>query len=148
LKEQHKVNQSQNNFHGANAVQDISSALDNLALAATTDWDIVAQLTQSNKQLTETNKLLSEQLRTSLEANTVLNKKIGNQKQGQTTGPAQPAFDQKTWEANLDPMGYCWSHGYRVLKGHNSANCKGKLGGHKDDSNRTNTKEGSTKGKN
>jgi hypothetical protein len=32
MKEQQKMNHSQNNFHGANAVTDISTALDNLAL--------------------------------------------------------------------------------------------------------------------
>jgi hypothetical protein len=62
MKEQQKVNQSHDNLHGANAVTDISTALDNLAIAATTDRDIVSQLMESNKQLTETNKILIEQL--------------------------------------------------------------------------------------
>jgi hypothetical protein len=39
MKEQQKVNESQNNFHGADAVTNISTALDNLAMAATTDCD-------------------------------------------------------------------------------------------------------------
>jgi hypothetical protein len=60
LKEQQKVNTSHNNFHGANSVMDLSTALDNLAMAATTDRDIVALLTKNNQQLTETNKLLNE----------------------------------------------------------------------------------------
>jgi hypothetical protein len=66
------VKQSQNNFYGANSVLEISTALDNLAMAATMDWDIVPELTESNKQLTNTNKILIEQLKTSIEANTVL----------------------------------------------------------------------------
>jgi hypothetical protein len=81
MKEQQKVNHSRNNFHGANAVTDISTALDNLALTATTNCDIVSQLTKSNKQLTKTNKLLIKQLRTSIEANNVLIKKLGGKKQ-------------------------------------------------------------------
>ena len=50
LKEQQQVNTLKANFYGANSVVNISSALDNLAMAATTDGDIVAQLTQSNQQ--------------------------------------------------------------------------------------------------
>jgi cell division septum initiation protein DivIVA len=153
LKEQQKVNTSQTNFHGANAAIDISSALDNLAMAATTDRDIVAQLTLSNTRLTEANKILAEQLKNSMEANLILLKKPGNNprtpntpKTPTTTGTRQP-FDQATWEANLDPTGYCWSHGYRVQKGHSSANCKGKLGGHQDAATRDNTMGGATKGK-
>lgn len=48
LKEQQKVNQSQNNFHRATLVLEISTELDNLATATTTDPDIVSQLTESN----------------------------------------------------------------------------------------------------
>jgi hypothetical protein len=151
MKEQQKVNHSQNNFHGANAVTVISMALDNLALAATTDRDIVSQLTESNKQLTETNKLLIEQLRTSIEANNVLIKKMGGKKQSPAPAPAtsggRPPFDRQAWLASLDPNGYCWTHGYKVTTGHLSANCKGKLGGHKDDATRNDNKGGSTKGK-
>jgi hypothetical protein len=79
MKEQQKVNQSQNNFHGANAVTDVSTALDYLAMATTADRDIVSQLTESNEKLTETNKILIEQLQTSIEANSVLTKKLGGQ---------------------------------------------------------------------
>jgi hypothetical protein len=151
MKEQQKVNQSQNNFHGANAVTNISTALDNLAMAATTDCDIVSQLTESNKQLTETNKILIEQLWTSIEANSILTKKLGGQKPSQAPAPApsggRAPFDGKAWEANLDPNGYCWTHGYHVQKGHTSANCKGKLGGHKNDATRSDNKRGSTKNK-
>jgi hypothetical protein len=43
---------SQSNFHGANAAVDISMALDNLANAATTNQEIVIQLTSSNQQTT------------------------------------------------------------------------------------------------
>jgi hypothetical protein len=137
-KEQQKVNTSHTNFHGANAVVDISDALDNLAMAATNDRDIVAMLTKSNQQLTDTNKMLTKQLKASMGANLILIKKIGDHKTHTPNTPptnvCQP-FDQKAWEANLDPNGYCWSHGYRVQKEHNSNNCKGKFGGHKNEAN-------------
>jgi hypothetical protein len=136
-REQQKVNQLQNNFHGANAVHSISTALDNLATAATTNPNIVSQLTESNKQLTKTNKRLIEQLKRFIEANNILSKKVGNQKlspaPAQAPSGGQPPFDQKAWEANLDPTGYCWTHGYHVQKGHTIVNCNGKFGGQKND---------------
>jgi uncharacterized protein (DUF433 family) len=62
LKEQQKINTSQNNFHGANATTDITDALEHLAFAATTNWDIVTQLTASVQQLTAAHKQLTEQI--------------------------------------------------------------------------------------
>ena len=56
-KEQDKVNTAQNNFHSANSAVDITQALDNLAMAAISDRDIVAQLAKINKQLITTNKI-------------------------------------------------------------------------------------------
>jgi hypothetical protein len=150
LKEQQKVNTSQSNFHGVNAAIDITTALDNLALAATTDRDIVQQLTSSNQQLMATNKLLSEQLQVALKTNATLVQKIGTPPPTNTpptTATKRKAFNQAKWEAKLDPNGYCWFHGYRVLHGHNSSNCKGKMGGHIDTATRDNNQGGSTKGK-
>ena len=57
-------------------------------------------------------------------------------------------FDHAKWVASLDPDGYCWSLGFHVQVRHNSKDCKGKLGGHKDDATRADTKGGPTKGKN
>ena len=71
-KEQDKVNTSQNNFHSANSAVDITQALDNLAMAAILDRDIVAQITKINQQLTTTNNNLSEQLKTVLATNAAL----------------------------------------------------------------------------
>jgi hypothetical protein len=62
LKEQHKLNTNQNNFHGANSAIDLTTDIDSLAMAATTDREVMAQLTQTNQQLVETNKQLSAQL--------------------------------------------------------------------------------------
>jgi hypothetical protein len=60
----------------------------------------------------------------------------------------RPPFDKAAWEANLDPKGNCWTHGYRVGLGHNtSLNCEGKLGGHKDAATRANNMGGSERGK-
>ena len=167
LKEQQKANTLQSNFHGANSansVLDISNALDNLAFAATTDRDIVAQLTTSNQKLVEMNTTLNAQLKQLMETNNNLIKKLGSSNDTATkpsalkvsysdvVTPKKPdlrnaPFDMAKWVAGLDPNGYCWSHGYRVQVGHNSKDCHGKLGGHKEEATRTNIMGGSKKGK-
>jgi hypothetical protein len=149
LKEQQKVNTSQSNFHGANAATDISNALDNLALAATTDREIVAQLTHANQQLTTTNALLTEQLSKSIATIAQLAKKLetGTNTPNTNTNNGRQRMSRAEWEANLDPNRYCWSHGYRVQQGHTSANCGGKLPGHQNSATRNDIKGGSTKGK-
>jgi hypothetical protein len=152
LKEQQKINTSNTNFHGANAAVEITTALDNLALAAINDRDIVMQLTNSNQQLTEANKLLTEQLQQAQNTNTKLVQKLGTQTQPTAdrtpkSGGRKP-FNKEEWEAKLNPVGYCWTNGYRVIHGYDSKTCGGKLGGHQDTATQSNTQGGSTKGKN
>ena len=155
LKEQQKVNTSQNNFHSANAAYDITDALDNLALAATTDRDIVAQLTTTVEQLTATNKTLTAQLQQVLNTNTKLVQKLNINPPTSDTNTAnthnnisrRKPFVHAEWLATLDPNGYCWSHGYHVVPGHSSNNCKGQLEGHKETATRKNNQGGSQRGK-
>ena len=167
LKEQQRLNMSQTNFHRANSVLYISSALDNLAMVVTTDQDIMAQLIQSNKQLVEMNTILTAQLKSVMETNNNLIKKPGNNNDiasralllkkvsyaDALTPKSKPYHScapskHAKGVASLDPHGYCWSHGYRVQVGHNSKDCcKGKLRGHQDDATRADTKGGATKGK-
>ena len=152
LKEQQCVNTLQANFHGVNSVLDISSALDNLTMAVTTNRDIVPQLTQNNKQLVERNTTLTSQLKSIIETNNNLIKKLGSnsdiatktsalKKVSYTTNAPAPKSERYDPQApfvhvkrvaSLDPNRYCWSHGFRVQVGHNSKDCKGKLGGHQD----------------
>jgi hypothetical protein len=152
LKEQQRVNHTPTNYHGANAVGDISAALDNLALAATSDREIVTQLVAANKQLTQTTEKLSEQLN---EANA----RLISQRSTRETPPSndrsrrpagarqRPPFDHDAWLLTLDPMGYCWSHGYKVTPEHSSRTCRGPHEGHKRAATRANPMGGSTKGK-
>ena len=129
-------------------------------MAAITDRDIVVQLTKINQQLNTTNTNLSAQLQTVLEANAALAAKLNAaptashaatpstmDPSAATSGGRQPPFDRAAWTASLNPTGYCWSHGYRVVTGHDSANCKGKLLGHVDADTRTDIMGGSTRGK-
>jgi hypothetical protein len=61
LKEQQKLNNNQNNFHGANNAIDLTTAIDSLAMAATSDRDVMTQLTLTSKQLVQTNQQLTSE---------------------------------------------------------------------------------------
>ena len=43
----------------------------------------------------------------------------------------------------LDPKGYCWTHGWKVRKGHSSSTCSKRKTGHNATASRENTKGGS-----
>jgi hypothetical protein len=138
LKEQQKLNTNQNNFHGANSAIDFTTAIDSLAMAATSDRNVMTQLTLTNKQSVQTIHQLTEQLgKVQAELAQAKQQQVPKQKSNTNTKPtphhgARPKFDHAAWILTLDPAGYCWSHGYRVLCGHNSADCEGKLEGHQD----------------
>jgi hypothetical protein len=154
LKEQNKINTNQTNFHGANSAIDLTTAIDSLAMAATTDREVMAQLTHTNQQLVATNQQLSAQLQQAtlalaqLQNTTKTSPTIPptTKPAGTTRGP-RPPFDHAAWMLSLDPMGYCWTHGYRVVRGHNSQNCSRKNEGHQDGATRNNNMGGSTKHK-
>jgi hypothetical protein len=160
LKEQHKINSNQSNFHGANSAINLTTAIDSLAMAATTDREVMAQLTYTNQQLVETNKQLSAQLQQATHELAQLKKQTTYSTQpppinktppiikptGTNKGP-RPPFDHATWMLSLDPLGYCWTHGYRVVCGYNSQNCSRKNEGHQDGATRTNNMGGSTRHK-
>jgi hypothetical protein len=154
LKEQQKLNNNQNNFHGANNAIDLTTAINSLAMAATSDRDVMTQLTETNKQLVRTNQQLTDQLTRAL-AELAQHKPPMPYKPKPTppiktpaphTG-TRPPFDHAAWLLSLDPQGYCWSHGYKVARGRNSKDCKGKIPGHQDAATRTNPMGGSEKGK-
>jgi hypothetical protein len=93
---------------------------------------------------------LTEQLKTALQTNATLVKSLGNTTPKDVVkkpGERKP-LDYEAWKKTLDPMGYCWTHGYNVACGHTSLNCTGKLGGQDDTATRAdNIKGGSQKGK-
>eukprot|EP00970_Alexandrium_tamarense_P017459 scaffold9620_cov75-Alexandrium_tamarense.AAC.1 len=47
-----------------------------------------------------------------------------------------------------DPSGYCWTHGYKVKKGHNSKTCKTRGEGHQESATRSNIMGGNEANKN
>jgi hypothetical protein len=154
LKEQHKINSNQNNFHGANSAIDLTTDIGSFAMAATTDREVMARLTHTNQQLVATNIQLSAQLQQATLELTQMKKQTNYSPQtppiSKPTGTnkgTQPPFDHATWRLTSDPVGYCWTHGYRVVRGHNSQNCSRKNKGHQDGATRTNNMGGSTKHK-
>jgi hypothetical protein len=113
-------------------------ALDNLALAATSNKATVQQLTAANLALTTTVATL-----------TATNKKLvdaaAKKKSGATTGaPKTPA---ELYADRSVPGGYCWTHGHWVRKIHTSKTCPHKDKGHKDKATAKDTMGGSEKNK-
>lgn len=106
--------------------------LDNLAAAATTDNRRVELLMQDVTSLTASVASLAA-------AYTLL---AAGKPGPKLPGTGTPA-GTKPIPHYIDPKGYCWSHGYRVRRGHDSITCKEKLPGHKDGATRSNTMNGS-----
>jgi hypothetical protein len=111
--------------------------LDNLAAAATTECTTLAQLIENNATLTANVTSLTASLATLASAYTLLAGKAA------PTAPTAPKLANANPRSRLDPMGYCWTHGYRMMKGHTSATCKAPMEGHKTAATRNNTMGGS-----
>ena len=120
--------------------------LDNLAAAATTERTTLAQLIENNATLTASVTSLTASVASLTSAYAILAagnnnapKLTGNNKQQPRSSDRKPSY--------LAVDGYCWTHGYRVRKGHDSSTCKDKAEGHKDGATRSNTMNGSTANK-
>ena len=124
---------------------DLNAAMDNLVAIMSSDKGQVETLIATNADLTAQIKALTEtNTRLTMEnANLIgIITKIAGNAPAATTGTSNANRD-----LNYDPNGYCWTHGYRVHKNHNSANCKSKAPGHQDAATRANPMGGSTKNK-
>jgi hypothetical protein len=118
--------------------------LDNLAAAATTEWSTLAQLIKTNAMLTANIATLTTSV-ASLTATYTILATAKNPHQAPSTGKKRS--DGTTTDKTLAVGGYCWTHGYRVCKGHDSATCNNKAEGHKDAATCSNTMNGSTANK-
>ena len=111
----------------------------NLATATSTNQAAVSTLTTTNATLTtEMSAATSniEILQQRLAACTC------------TTNQLTPPNGSKYQGSDpLEPVMYCWTHGYVVSVSHNSGNCKYKAPGHKNTMMRASTMGGSTKNK-
>ena len=112
------------------------TALDNLALAATADRNIVAGLIAISKKLVETNTALVVQVKSLVATNAWL----ANTQVAESQKPSRATITRQS--VTIDPNGHCWDHGFKVRMGHSSITCGGKLQGHRDDATQTNTING------
>lgn len=108
----------------------VTSALDNLASAATADRTSFNNLLTRNEQLSSKN----DELATKLDK---LQKEFAAFK---ASGSPSPQIE-------FEPGGYCWTHGYKLKKGHSSSTCRKRAEGHDTTATRCNTKGGSDKNK-
>ncbi len=119
--------------------------LDNLAAAATNERTTLTQLIENNATLTANIATLTASVASLTAAYTILAATKDNlpaapgRQCNNTTNANQPSY--------LAVGGYCWTHGYRVRKGHDSSNCRAKAEGHKDGATRANIMNGSTANK-
>ena len=128
-------------------VEQMGEAFDNLAMAATAKNDTIesmvksiSDLTTANKQLTAANQTLTQQLKVALEGN---NRGNGGGSGGTSGGGSSTG--KKEFPAWSDPNAYCFTCGYKLRTGHDSANCpKAKDNpGHKTEATRANPMGGS-----
>ena len=148
LREQNRITAQQTGYHSAGNAEihlayvtmDITDALDNLALATTNDCNIIAQLTEANEALTRANLTLTEQIKELIQA-------MSSHDMQTTEKNDQKRTKVKRFEEKLDPNGYCWTHGYKVSKGHSSHTCSSRAKGHQVEATRSDTMGGSDKNK-
>ena len=118
------------------------TSLDNLALAAVQKNETLEQLIKINEMKEKT----LNNLMTQLTAEKATSSKFLDiiSKAGLKTGGNSTSGGGSSNASKWDPNGYCWSHGYKVTKNHNSKTCRTRKDGHKEEATRANTMGGST----
>ena len=114
-------------------------SLDNLANAAVQKNDTVEKLVLTNTQLATANATLTEHIARLQAHNTTLLKLVEKHTLGGTSvDKITPTDNYNAW----DPTGYCWTHGFKVKKGHTSKSCKTRNDGHQEGAIQQNTMGG------
>ena len=133
------------NKNQANYAAEVAHALDKLALATTDDRGAVASLTKTVEQLTTQMEQLQKSLREKDDRIDQLLKNITNATNATNSDNSNKRKrpDDTIWTDE----DYCWTHGYRIKKGHNSKNCKSRKEGHQEAATRSNNMNGSQAGK-
>ena len=118
-------------------------SLDNLANAAIQKNDTVEKLVITNNLPTVTNQKLTEHMAKLQEQNGKLLYILEKYAGGGTGQAVGKVFVQAENTDVWDPAGYCWMHGFKVKKGHNSKTCKTRGEGHQEGATHHNTMGGS-----
>eukprot|EP00957_Ditylum_brightwellii_P179377 13665157-Ditylum_brightwellii.AAC.1 len=84
-------------------------------MAATADKRTMEELAITNRELSEANKLFAEQLKTLTGSIKQLTQKVDA-----STKKKLPQTPRLTGNVDWDPIGFCWSCGWKVDKRHNS----------------------------
>ena len=121
--------------------QEMSIALANLVTTTTSDKTAFITLTTTNADLDRQITTLTANLVTTQAKVTTLTEKLaakvgGSGKCNNKSTPSTRNFH------GLDPTGYCWTHGWKVRKGHSSSTSSKRKTVHDATSNRENTKGG------
>ena len=117
-----------------------ATALANLATATAADRSALAALTTTNEHLTKQLTGVTELLSLALSKINLLETSLNSVRC--VPLPSQPQPGDKP------PRNYCWTHGFRVSRHHNSTNCRTPNDGHKRETTATNRMGGSTVGMN
>lgn len=157
-------------YHSANLLtidtrQTTMEAFANLATATASDRSTVSQLSSTNSQLSNNLAETTAKLNTALADNQALKDKVeqltNQQRQKQarnnssghgssgysTSGTSTSTYSSVTSGRKYNNKNYCHTHGYHIHDEHTSASCRWPKEGHQRDATRTNTKGGSTAGK-
>eukprot|EP00957_Ditylum_brightwellii_P024454 1846083-Ditylum_brightwellii.AAC.1 len=84
-------------------------------MAATADKHTMEELATTNRELSEANKLFAEQLKTLTNIIKQLTQKVES-----STKKKLPQAPRPTSNVDWDPIGFCWSYGWKVDKRHNN----------------------------
>ena len=119
--------------------QETVTTLANLATATTSEWTAFITLTTTNTDLARHITTLTAHLVTAQGKITTLTAQLATKSggSGNCNNHSNPSTGNFT---GLDPKGYCWTHGWRVRKGHSSSTCSKWKTGHDATANRENTK--------
>ena len=124
----------------------IVNSLENLAMAAVQKNKTVEKLIEMNREKDKIIADLTAHLKAEKAIQTkllyIITQSIPSGKDAAAKA-VLGAFGGGNQSSRWDPEGYCWSHGYKVTKNHNSKTCNVRKEGHKEDATRANTMGGS-----
>ncbi|KAL7474600.1 hypothetical protein ACHAW6_000569, partial [Cyclotella cf. meneghiniana] len=127
--------------HDDKLAMQMVTSLDNLALAAVQKNKTLKKLIQINEMKEKTITTLMAQLAAEWANSAKLLDII--HKAGLQAGGSTNSGNGSRRDTKWDPNGYCWTHGYKVTKNHNSMTCKTRNDGHKEGATCPNTMRGS-----
>lgn len=130
-------------YHGANNamdsfVNDTADAFANLATATASDRQMLADLTATNKELTQ---LMAKKDAKISNLKKKLNDRSGPRDRNTTT------MNQDSTKRRYNNNNYCWTHGFDIHNTHTSQSCNFPNEGHQREATRADTKGGSSANK-